>query len=54
MSVCYRSGMVGEQTSLAASPSSPGRSRGHATKRRAVGGEGLANCALDHGFLECQ
>ena len=26
----------------------------HAAKRRAVGGEGLANFALDHVFLECQ
>ena len=41
-------------TSLAASPSPPGRSRWRATKRRAVGGEGLANFALDHVFLECQ
>ena len=40
--------------SLAASPSPPGRSRGCAAKRRVVGGEGLANFALDHVFLECQ
>jgi len=39
------------QASVAASPSPPGRSR---AKQRAVGGEGLANFALDHVFLECQ
>jgi len=41
-------------TSLAASPSPPGQSRGRTAKRRVVGGEGLANFALDHVFLECQ
>ena len=40
-------------SSLAASPSPPGRSRGRVVKRRAVGGEGLANFVLDHVFLEC-
>jgi len=39
--------------SLAASPSPPGRSWGRAAKQRVVGGEGLANFALDHVFLEC-
>jgi len=43
-----------QTVSLAASPSPPGRSRWRAVKRRAVGGEGLANFALDHVFLECQ
>jgi len=43
-----------QEASLSASPSLPGRSRGHAVKRRTVGGEGLANFALDHIFLEYQ
>jgi len=33
--------------SLAASPSPPGRSRAHAQRSRAEGGEGLANFAVD-------
>ena len=46
-------------TSLATSPSPPGRSSGRAAKPRAAkpraeGGEGLANIALDHVSLECQ
>ena len=41
-------------TSLAASPSPPGRSSGRTAKPRVEGGEGLANIALDHVSLECQ
>ena len=40
-------------SSLAASPSPPGRSRGRAAKWHAVGREGLANFARHHIFLEC-
>ena len=36
-----------KQASLAASPSPPGRSRAHARRSRAEGGEGLANFAVD-------
>ena len=40
--------------SLAASPSPPNWSSGHAAKQNAQGGEGLSNIALDHVCLECQ
>ena len=40
--------------SLAASPSTPGWSLGRVVRQHAGGGEGLANFALDHVFLECQ
>ena len=47
-------GRVWAPSSLATSPSLPGRSSGRAAKPRAEGGEGLANIALDHVSLDCQ
>ena len=40
----------GFSQSLVTSPSPPGWSQGRVVKQRAVGGEGLANFALDHVF----
>ena len=42
------------ESSLATSPSPPAGQAGARRSRRAEGGEGLANIALDHVSLECQ
>ena len=52
--MCFVGKSISVQSSLAASPSLPGRSQGRTAERRPVGREGLANFALDHIFLECQ